>query len=271
MKFAIFSDIHSNPEAFFDVLRDAKEQGVTTKEQRILLGDIVGYGHAPLFALQLALDTCGIVLKGNHEAGLIGEIGLDWFSYTSKEALVRQRGVLNDAWRKWMGDLPYRYSKPLGHFLAAHGSYDAAEEFNYVDNPVDIAMEFARMRAGTDKSCRFNVDFLGHTHSRMAIAMDGKTGKIEVLHDAVITIQPDQYYIFNVGSVGYPRVDRFVSYVIYDTDASTVTYRKLPFDFKGYAERLEANGIPTPLWLEDELERMERNARESEKKEEEPK
>ena len=37
--------------------------------------------------------------------------------------------------------------------------------------------------------------------------------------------------------------------VCQDTDASTVTYRKLPFDFKGYIQAMIGQNVDLPGWL----------------------
>ncbi len=56
-------------------------------------------------------------------------------------------------------------------------------------------------------------------------------------------------YIVNVGSVGYPRHDLCSTYVIWDPEADRVTFRRLPFDFKGYIDGMLANKLNLPNWL----------------------
>ena len=65
MKYAIFSDIHGNLEAFQTVLEKAKALGA---EKFVSLGDTVGYGADPAGCLHLlrSLDPIAVV-KGNHD------------------------------------------------------------------------------------------------------------------------------------------------------------------------------------------------------------
>jgi hypothetical protein len=57
----------------------------------------------------------------------------------------------------------------------------------------------------------------------------------------------------NVGAVGYPRFERETTYVMYDSSKRTVSFRHLAFDFEGYFEAMERQGIDPPIWLIDHL------------------
>ena len=57
-------------------------------------------------------------------------------------------------------------------------------------------------------------------------------------------------YVINVGTVGYPRVKPYSSYVIFDTATGEVQFRKVEFDFAGYKAALQAKSIPIPPFLE---------------------
>ena len=52
---------------------------------------------------------------------------------------------------------------------------------------------------------------------------------------------------------GYPRTDRDITYVLYDSVARKVSFRHLPFDYQDYAQRLEKKKVRLPLWLSDHL------------------
>ena len=71
MLYAIFSDIHANPQAFDKALADAREQGA---ERFLCLGDVVGYGPDPRGAVKSVRAACGVTLMGNHDAATAGLI-----------------------------------------------------------------------------------------------------------------------------------------------------------------------------------------------------
>jgi predicted phosphodiesterase len=62
---AVFSDIHSNLEAFQAVMADMDLIGV---DRRVCLGDIVGYAANPVRCLELVRSLGCPVVKGNHDA-----------------------------------------------------------------------------------------------------------------------------------------------------------------------------------------------------------
>ena len=61
----------------------------------------------------------------------------------------------------------------------------------------------------------------------------------------------DWRYLVNIGSVGYPRVKDYSSYVLFDSATGDVLFRKVEFDFAGYKAALRAKSIPVPPWMED--------------------
>ena len=62
MKYAIISDIHSNPDALEKVLEDAWEHDT---DKVVCLGDVVGYGPDPVRAVEIARNSCDVVLMGH--------------------------------------------------------------------------------------------------------------------------------------------------------------------------------------------------------------
>jgi diadenosine tetraphosphatase ApaH/serine/threonine PP2A family protein phosphatase len=51
-------------------------------------------------------------------------------------------------------------------------------------------------------------------------------------------------YVINVGSVGQPRDgNNATCYVLYDSDASTVTFFRLPYDYLSAADKIRAAGL----------------------------
>src|SRR5215813_7282476 len=64
---AIFADIHANRQAFTACLEAARARGA---ERMILLGDFVGYGGDPEWAVDTVMDLVkqgAIAVRGNHD------------------------------------------------------------------------------------------------------------------------------------------------------------------------------------------------------------
>src|SRR5690606_28666092 len=75
----IVSDIHGNLAALDAVFAAAEEDGPV--DEVWCLGDIVGYGPYPVECIERLRQAGAICVMGNHDAGAIGKIPLDNFSY----------------------------------------------------------------------------------------------------------------------------------------------------------------------------------------------
>ena len=135
--------------------------------------------------------------------------------------------------------------KPLSDFIEP-GSW------NYIFSIRDAVLNF-RFRGD-------GIMFCGHTHHAAVWELTDK-GMVRPRLErrfsspalrnetSTIRIRAGSRYIINVGSVGYPRNDRCVSYAIYDDEAKSVSMRRLSFDFKGYVAKMLDRGIRLPRWL----------------------
>src|SRR5688500_18267701 len=77
MRAALLSDVHGNRHALEAVLAATAEQGV---DALWCLGDLVGYGADPNACVALARERCSVILAGNHDLAVTGDISLDEFS-----------------------------------------------------------------------------------------------------------------------------------------------------------------------------------------------
>ena len=235
MLYAIMSDVHANPSALEKALADAKEQGA---EKVICLGDVVGYGPDPAEAVALCRESCDVVLMGNHDAAVAGSLRTDNFIEFARDGVRRHVAELSSEDIAWLRGLPYMHKGRT--FAGVHGTL--AEQI------VGSLMRMAEIRR--------RLLFVGHTHHACGFVA-GEGGRIRMFGpDKELAMEPKARYIVNVGSVGYPRADLDITYVLYDTRAKKVTFRHLPFDFSRYVARLEAKRVTLPLWLADHMRRM---------------
>lgn len=246
MKIAVFSDIHSNPHALMWVLEDAKKHGC---ERFICLGDVVGYGYNPNTCIDICKNENVECILGNHDAGLIGKLSLGWFSATAYKGIVRQQDEVDESRKEWLQGLQYQKKEDFGAWRCcfSHGTFNRPEEFEYIHGLYDARLEFEFMKM---RGC--DVLFVGHTHYAQVFA-EGIMDDIPVCYDIDdapdLTINLNNYTraIVNVGSIGYPRNQPFVIYVIFDTEEQRIHYRQSPFDFVSYIEEMNKRNIEIPL------------------------
>ena len=256
MKIAIISDIHSNPTALATCLDDANRKGC---ERVVCLGDIVGYGYDPISCIRICREKKIQCLMGNHDAGLVGRLSLDWFNSFAREGVLRQRPLVSEEDRKWIDNLPYKEVEcsnngfPVAY---AHGTFEFPERFDYIQWASDVALEFPYL-----KSQRIKALFVGHTHFANAFQIDEdykiSEHYIDIEDENPISLDGELVTIVNVGSCGYPRNQPYSIYCIYDDEKHTASHQILPFDFEDYYANMNKANVEIPIWLESQQDAAE--------------
>src|SRR5438477_125302 len=117
MQVAIVSDIHANRHAFQAVLEDIAAGPAV---EVWCLGDVVGYGADPNDSCELAREHSAVVLSGNHDLAVTGELPLDEFSRGAAIAARWTQEVLDPDHRDWLARLsPQGEERGLGLFHAS--------------------------------------------------------------------------------------------------------------------------------------------------------
>ena len=88
MRYAFFSDIHGNWDAFEAVLADMEGQNVDVS---VCLGDIVGYGAESHRCVRQVVDMKVLCLAGNHDHAAIGKVDIELFNLYAKQAAMWTR------------------------------------------------------------------------------------------------------------------------------------------------------------------------------------
>lgn len=234
MKRALISDIHGNLEALQAVLADIDAIGV---DEIYCLGDIIGYGPNPCECLDLVMKRCKSTILGNHDqAALFDPDGFNPMAlraiYWTRDQLDGGNGSQTQINSRWdfLGELPRFLNE--GTFKFVHGSpRDPTNEYvfpEYVYDTRKMEILFGKV----EQYC-----FMGHTHLPGVF-----TTHCEFISpdesDQTFSLGPNKLLI-NVGSVGQPRDENNQScYVILDTDAMTVTYRRVSYDFDATAAKI---------------------------------
>lgn len=225
MRIAIFSDVHSNLPALEAVLADITAAGV---DERYVLGDLIGYapwpnevlGRLRAEGLQVVMgnyddgtgyerDECGCAYTGPTEKAL-GDESFAWTkAHTSDE---------NKAWLRTLA-LEIRFEADGKRYLLVHGSPRRINEYLYEDKH---DATFARIAAGANAE----VIVCGHTHKPYDKTVAGTR-------------------FVNVGSAGKPKDgDPRARWVLLDTAAETVEFRRVAYDVEGAARAVEASALP---------------------------
>ena len=248
MRYAIISDVHSNPVALETALGDARAQGC---EKFVLLGDITGYGYDAKKALAVARRSFDIVLLGNHDSACLGRETTPCDLMNPNYDIDRaQHGQLTKTDLKWLG--ARRFVKVVDGMALVHGDFVSPESWGYIIEERDAFMSF--------RARKESLMFCGHTH-HVAVWRSSESSSVECVSERLLGKLPEEAesvafkrrngerYIVNVGSVGYPRNDLCSTYAICDPKTDEFTIRRLPFDFPSYISEMLKRDIGLPPWL----------------------
>ena len=244
MKYAILSDVHANPAALEKVLADSARYGV---EKVICAGDVVGYGPDPVGAIRILRERGATVVMGNHDAAVAGWRDTGDMIGHARDTDALHHDELGADDLTWIRSLPYVYAGD--NIAVAHANFVNPQMMAYIHNQTDArhSLVFRDER----------MLFVGHTHLDALYALNfAPCDSNPVLHHIDCRqAEPrdfrtvgDWRYLVNVGTVGYPRVKDYSSYVLYDSATGDLLFRRMAFDFAGYVSALRAKSMPVPNW-----------------------
>ncbi len=229
MKYGVFADVHANLVALDAVLQDAENNGV---EAYCCTGDIVGYGAEPAGCIARLRSLATEFVAGNHDAAAAGLTDLQFFNADAYDSVMWTRDQLSPEDLRFVSALPL--VAELDSAMAVHASPHVPAAFTYILSVDDALAAFAAMER--------SLCFIGHSHVPGNFYLDDQ---LTYGRDAFVELLDDMKAIVNVGSVGQPRdEDRRASYAIYDSDARTVTTRRVDYDWEEAGRRILDAGLP---------------------------
>ena len=234
MRFAIFGDIHANLHALQAVINDTREQGCT---HHICMGDIVGYNAFPRECLAVVRELDCPTVKGNHDEQVSMGETQEGLNPLAEEALDWTRNQLDETDKQWLREL--RIQRLVRDFTIVHATLDTPHKWGYVTTALDAAASFTYQHTA--------LCFIGHTHRPIIYHRDHSVNSFAF---ETLTIEKNQKYLINVGSVGQPRDgDWRAAYAIYDTDTNEVVLRRIPYDLEAAQRAILGAGLPEKLAL----------------------
>ena len=238
MLIALFADIHANRQAFSACLQQARADGV---ERIVLLGDYVGYGGDPEWAVDTVMDLAAHgapAVLGNHDEA-IGNPH-ERMNVEARVAIEWTRGVLGAAQRQFLAGLPLTFND-AGR-LYVHADASKPGSWIYVASTAQAADSIAATPA--------HITFCGHIH-RPALYSMSPTAKMTAFiptADVAIQLMPGRRWLAVLGSVGQPRDGNpAAAYAMLDTDRRELTYCRAPYDVEGAAAAIRRHGLPDSL------------------------
>jgi len=241
MKYAIFSDIHSNLEALQACLAHARARGA---EQYAFLGDLVGYGADPVACIDIVgtLAAQGaVVVLGNHDEAVLSGL-CENMNFVARDAIYWTRSQLGQKERDFLHSLPMVVRKEDSSYV--HASADKPGSWTYVENE-----KLAGLCMNAAKTI---FTFAGHVHSQILYYRmnEGMPRTFQPTSGVPIPILPHRHWLAIVGSVGQPRDgNNAASYALIDRDQGTLTFFRVPYDYMSTAKKILAAGLPQRLAL----------------------
>ena len=242
MLLALFADIHANRPAFAACLEVARARGA---ERIILIGDYVGYGADPEWAVDTVMglvEQGALAVQGNHDQA-IGTLS-ETMNAEAQAAIEWTRGRLDAAQRRFLAELPLTLVEDDRLYVHSEASQPA--RWRYVRSTTDAARSIASTNA--------KITFCGHIHrpSLFSMSVTAKMTSFVPTTGVPVQLLGGRQWLAVAGSVGQPRDGNpAASFVTYDTASREITYCRVPYDVEAAAQRIRDNGLP--LWLADRL------------------
>jgi diadenosine tetraphosphatase ApaH/serine/threonine PP2A family protein phosphatase len=238
MRIALLTDIHGNREALTACLEHA---GRSRIDRFVFLGDYVGYGADPVFAIETVREHVArgaIALLGNHDAAVLEpDPRMTDAAFT---ALEWTRGRLGADHLAFIKEL--RLSCEDGGRLYVHANAYAPGDWGYVTGLYSASKSL--------KATPAQATFCGHTHIPMLfhMTMTGKIASFEPVDRVEIPLTARRRWLAVIGSVGQPRDHNPAAcYAILDAARGILTYIRVPYDVDTAARKIRDAGLPIEL------------------------
>ncbi len=233
MRYAIFSDIHSNLQALETVAAAYAKEKI---DQYFCVGDIVGYAANPIECIKIIRELNPIIIAGNHDFASVGLMDIKYFNPFAKQAVLWTEAALGEDEKSFLGNLPLIFDNK--DFSMVHGTLENPKGFDYLSDKYAAKKTFDLMKN--------NLLFVGHTHIP-GIFIEEK-GRIYYSNTEKTNLSSGKRYIVNVGSVGQPRDGNpKASFCIFDSDNQSLEIRRAEYDIEEAQRRIIESGLPSYL------------------------
>jgi diadenosine tetraphosphatase ApaH/serine/threonine PP2A family protein phosphatase len=243
LRLLIISDIHANLEALEACLDAAPEY-----DQVYNLGDIVGYGANPNEVTARSRELGQVFVRGNHDKACSGLSNLEDFNPIAGLAALWTRQTLEAGHLEFLRELPRGPLAPMENVQLVHGS--PRDEDEYLLMASDAYIQMAQTTVP--------LVFFGHTHVQRCFLLETGSSVGKSLVPAYksakgkqsinLELKANTKYMVNPGSIGQPRDnDPRAACLLFDTNANSITFHRVPYDIERAQEKIMAAGLPERL------------------------
>ena len=235
MRIALLADMHANRQAFSACLRHAEERGA---ERYVLLGDFVGYGADPVYAVDTARELVSrgaIAVLGNHDAAV--NDGTVRINPDAQTVIDWTRGLLGVEERRFLAEL--RLTITEQDRLYVHADASAPAKWIYVLTVEEASRSLYATQA--------QITFCGHTHKPaiFSVTLAAKMTAFSPIADVPVPLHGMRRWLVVLGSVGQPRDGiPAASYAMFDTIKKEITFHRVPYDIEGAAAAIRDARLP---------------------------
>jgi predicted phosphodiesterase len=233
MLHAILSDVHANLEALEAVLADVERRGA---DDRICLGDFVGYGASPNECMSLLCPQIEAAVLGNHDDAAVRPAGVEAFNPDAARAARWTAHALSSAHRDYLLELPLSLAWRGARLV--HASPREPDAWMYVFRPAEAAREMA--------ACAESLCLVGHSHVPGTFELRGS--RAAYTRASLVEGARDRRYLIVVPSVGQPRDgDPRAGYLLWDDETWTFEHVRIEYALERAVDRILDAGLPSYL------------------------
>ena len=239
MRYAIFSEIYGNLQAWNAIVDDFTSLGV---DMPICLGDVSGHGAGTAEILEDLRARTGNVVLGDCDAALVGLLGEAHPDEETNYCIRWTREHLHQDALSYLAERPLALE--TGGILFVHGECSQPGRYRGISSE-SVARE--NLEATMHK-----ITFLGHAQEA-GVYRQRAHGVIDRLPAENRKLSSECRYLVNVGSVGEPdsTEDPAAAYVIYDNETQELTFRRVAFDVAAYQADILDAGLFLRPWCTD--------------------
>ena len=239
VRYLILSDLHANIDALDAVLAAAPAE---SWDRAIVLGDLVGYGAEPTAVIERvrALNPL-MTIRGNHDKAACGIDDGSSFNYVARLAAQWTYEALSPEHREYLRALPQGPLTIDDTVEICHGA--PFDEDHYIFDGEDALRALAASHRPVCLFAHTHLPVVFHYENEM---FDGFVPEPDA--ETVVELRPKAQYLVNVGSVGQPRDgDPRAAYGVYDSNALTLSLRRVTYPVDGAQRRIMSAGLPASL------------------------
>ncbi len=243
-KIGLISDVHSNWDALSVALDKLKSE--ENVDELFLSGDLIGYGPDPNKCVDAIREASAVAVKGNHDAGLVGDLEIGFFNQWGIDAINWTRDNIADPNFNFIADMPETRFFSDKRISLLHGS-SVAPLTKYILRKVDAYNSYQAREED------FFLQVYGHTHLPALYEIeDDDVNEHRMFSPEEFEFNRDNHYLVNPGSVGQPRDGNWkTSFAVLELDDNE-TPRKVKFFREEYpAEKVRQKiideGLPKEL------------------------